>query len=516
MDNSTAINPNIVDEEISLGDLIEMLQKYLVATAVISLLVGAIVFYAASREPKVYRATAKVVVNFTNGPRGGADLDVGPPPLDLSAYKEVALSPNTIEEVLGKEVVHKNLSSQMSNFKAETIEGKYSGLLRLRVDAPSPQVAAAEANRWAQILLAWENKRVLGKIQAQKRAVAAQLAAIEHQLAEIAPSDDRYTSLNLLRAQVQQKYDQLEIIEAGAQPRMQLLEAARPPERAIKPRPVLSALAASVIAGFLVLMFGFFKEAVSPFVRKSEEAAAVTDLPILAEFPRLPPRSRRELPMEAAEFLRVGLKQLLLRDEPAILLVTSSVEGEGKTSVAVALAKALSREERPTLLVDADLRRPSLDKLFGLESSPGILRSFATLEDAAIEAAPNLYVAPCHHPPDGPVEVLGRYFREWARYLAAEKRYRYIVVDGAPLLPVADTLTIAPYATGVLLVAAEMMTRKKNLLRSVQLLNSIGVHPHGVVMNWVRQPSTVFLGGYGNRHYGYGYAHSSRRSKKLG
>ncbi len=270
------------------------------------------------------------------------------------------------------------------------------------------------------------------------------------------------------------------------------------------------------MAGLLVITFGFFKEAVSPFVRRSEEAAAVTDLPILAEFPRLPPRSRTELPMEAAEFLRVGLKRLLLRDEPAILLVTSSVEGEGKTSVAIALAKALAQEERPTLLVDADLRRPVLGKLFGLESSPGILRSFATLEDAAVEAVSNLYIVPCHHPPDGPVEILGRYFREWIRYLSAEKRYRYIVVDGAPLLPVADTLAIAPYATGVLLVAAEMMTRKKNLVRSVQLLNSIGVQPHGMVMNRVRQPSTVFLGGYGSRQYGYGRAHSRNQTKTFG
>ena len=515
MENSTSINSDIAEEEISLADLLEVLRKYLLGATIVALLAGAITFFASSREPKVYRATAKIVVNFADG-RSGAELDVGPPPLDLSAYKEVALSPNIIQQVLGRETEARGLSAQTNNFKVETVEGKYSGLLRLRVDALSPKTAAAEANKWAQSLLAWENKRVLGKIQAQKRAVAAQLAAVEHQLASMSTLDDRYTSLSLLRAQIQKKYDQLEIIEAGAQPRMQLLETAHPPERAIKPRPLLNAVAAATMAGLLVITFGFFKEAVSPFVRRSEEAAAVTDLPILAEFPRLPPRSRTELPMEAAEFLRVGLKRLLLRDEPAILLVTSSVEGEGKTSVAIALAKALAQEERPTLLVDADLRRPVLGKLFGLESSPGILRSFATLEDAAVEAVSNLYIVPCHHPPDGPVEILGRYFREWIRYLSAEKRYRYIVVDGAPLLPVADTLAIAPYATGVLLVAAEMMTRKKNLVRSVQLLNSIGVQPHGMVMNRVRQPSTVFLGGYGSRQYGYGRAHSRNQTKTFG
>ncbi|GEM_PF-750406 len=498
------------EDEISLADLFELLRKYAPLVLLTAAFAAALAYVVSAREPKVYRATAKVIVSFEGAGRAASDGVIEPPPLDLSTYREVARSPEVLEQALGRPLDPKALAEALDRYRIDTMEGRRSGVLLLRVEAEAPDQAAAAANRWAEALLAWERERALGTIQRQKKALRAQLAALEGELANLDPTSERYLSLGLLKAQIQQKYDQLEVLEAGTQPRLHLLEPARPPAGSVRPRPLLNATLAAALTGFLTLFLALLKEAVSPYLRDPEEAARLSGLPVLAEFPRLPPRPGVELPHETALFLKTGLKPALMADDPSIVLVTSTVEGEGKTSVALALARTLAQEGKPTLLVDADLRVPALQERLRLPQGPGLLQALSTLEDTARQIAPNLYVITCSAPPHDAAEILGQYFKGWVRFLAESRAYRYVVIDSAPLLPVVDTLALAPHATALLLVASEGKTSKKNLTTAVGILQNIGVRPTGLVMNRVRNPSTVFVGGYG---YGYGYGNGKRKRR---
>ncbi|WP_287417491.1 CpsD/CapB family tyrosine-protein kinase [Oceanithermus sp.] len=496
------------EDEISLSDLLELLRKYALLVLLTAAFAAALAFVVSAREPKVYRATAKVIVSFESTARAASDVVIEPPPLDLSTYQEVARSPEVLEQALGRPLDPETLARVAQRYRIDTMEGRRSGVLLLRVEAEAPDRAAAAANRWAEALLAWEQERALGTIQRQKKALTAQLAALQGELANLDPKSERYLSLALLKAQIQQKYDQLEVLEAGTQPRLHLLEPARPPAGSVRPRPLLNAALAGALTAFLAVFLAFFKEAVTPYLRDPEEAARLSGLPVLAEFPRLPPRPGVELPHETALFLKTGLKTALLADDPSIVLVTSTVEGEGKTSVALALAQALAQEGKPTLLVDADLRAPALRERLRLPQGPGILQALSTLEDTARQIAPNLHTITCSAPPRDPAEILGQHFKGWIRFHSERRAYRYIVIDSAPLLPVVDTLALAPHATALVLVASEGRTSKKNLTTALGILQNIGVRPTGLVMNRVRNPSTVFVGGYG---YGYGYGKRKRR-----
>ncbi|WP_287409685.1 Wzz/FepE/Etk N-terminal domain-containing protein, partial [Oceanithermus sp.] len=336
------------EDEISLSDLLELLRKYALLVLLTAAFAAALAFVVSAREPKVYRATAKVIVSFESTARAASDVVIEPPPLDLSTYQEVARSPEVLEQALGRPLDPETLARVAQRYRIDTMEGRRSGVLLLRVEAGAPDRAAAAANRWAEALLAWEQERALGTIQRQKKALAAQLAALQGELANLDPASERYLSLALLKAQIQQKYDQLEVLEAGTQPRLHLLEPARPPAGSVRPRPLLNAALAGALTAFLAVFLAFFKEAVTPYLRDPEEAARLSGLPVLAEFPRLPPRPGVELPYETALFLKTGLKTALLADDPSIVLVTSTVEGEGKTSVALALAQALAQEGKPT------------------------------------------------------------------------------------------------------------------------------------------------------------------------
>lgn len=498
MENNTLVEI----EEIPLNELIVIVKKYILYVLALALLVGAAAFFISARQPKVYRATSKIIVNFDESAVAATEITVQPPPLDLDTYREVALSPSLLEQAFGP-LDPGELEAITSRINFETMEGRRSGLLILRVKLNDPVKAADEANRWAKALLAWEEARALGTIRQQEESLRAQMAAIEHELEGLSSSDERYATLLLMHTELQRELDQLRVLEAGARPRLHLLEPARPPSNNISPRPFLNGLLATVFTSILVFFVVFFKEVTSPYIKDPEEASRLTGLPVLAEFPRLPPQQNVELPRETASFLKTGLQQILMDDDPSLVLITSAVEGEGKTSVALALAHALAQGGKPTLLVDADLRMPSIQNRLRLPKGPGLLRALTTLEDVARQVAPALYVVTCSAPSDDSAEILGEHFKSWLRHLADVGSYRYIVIDTAPLLPVADTLILAPHATTTLLVVSEGKTTKRNLTNSVELLRGIGVRPGGLVMNRVRDPSTVFVGGYGGYVYGY-------------
>jgi capsular exopolysaccharide synthesis family protein len=190
---------------------------------------------------------------------------------------------------------------------------------------------------------------------------------------------------------------------------------------------------------------------------------------------------------EAFRQLRTNLQYIRIDAPPKLIAVTSAVSGEGKTTTAVNLASTMAEAGLRVCLVDADLRRPRVASYLELVAGAGltsILAGKASIGDVIQPIGPNLAVITCGPIPPNPAELLASaHFRALLHDLA--ELNDYVVIDSAPLLPVADGSEVASAADVSLLVVQAKRTNREQLRQAAESLNKVGAHLGGVVFNMV-------------------------------
>jgi capsular exopolysaccharide synthesis family protein len=222
----------------------------------------------------------------------------------------------------------------------------------------------------------------------------------------------------------------------------------------------------------------------------------------------------RPMSPEAESFrtIRTALYFSNLGDGHKVLQVTSPEPGDGKTTVSSNLAVSIAQSGKKTLLLDADFRRPRVDKVFGVSSEVGmasVLGQGVELEDAIQECGiENLSVLPAGPRPPDPAELLTS--PRFAQLLdMLREKYDYVIVDTPPLLPVTDACVVAPRTDGVILAIRISKHGRAHAERAKDILTTLGAQIVGVVVNGL---GTGKSRGYGYRYgYGYGYRYKSRR-----
>ncbi|MCF3130198.1 polysaccharide biosynthesis tyrosine autokinase [Streptomyces olivochromogenes] len=280
------------------------------------------------------------------------------------------------------------------------------------------------------------------------------------------------------------------------------------PTGPVSPRPLLN-LAAGVLGG-LLLGAGLvaLRETLDTTLKTSEALGEFTALPGLGTIPydRNAPRQPlvsadvRSNRAEAFRKLRTNLQFSQVDDPPRIIVVTSSVPGEGKTNTAVNLALSLAEAGVSTCLVDADLRRPCVAGTFGLVRDAGlttVLIGRARIEDVMQQAEGRLSVLASGAVPPNPTELLAS-ARMGEVLCELADTYEVVIVDTAPLLPVADTVGLASLAQGALLVVRAAKTSRDQVRTAAESLNRVGVRVLGTVFNMAPVPRGNRYGSYGS------------------
>ena len=503
-----------LEDELTLADLWELIRPVVKPALLIAVLVGALAYFLSARSPKVYEAEATLLIVEAPSTRGTLDATDLVPPLDPEAYQAVAKS-ETILKTIGLDP-----EEGEDRVRTRLEKGKRSSVLRLLVKDHDPGLAAERANAWAKALLEWDRARTQEHLRRSKAAIEARIAVLDREIAEALEKGDeaRLRALERIKADLLKELDWIQalLVAAEAKTSLEVLELATPPTEPVAPRPKLIAALAVLLTLFLILFAVLLRQALDPKVRSSEEAARLTGLPVLTEFPKVPPGIGRELSKEAANFLRVNVDRALIGESPKIVVITSPEESEGKSSVSLALARAYARAERPVLLIDADLRRPILDEELKVKGDGGLTQY---LSDPFAEIKPHrldehLAFIPAGDPPEDPSGLLTEGWKPFIQRVTEEGNYEVIVIDSAPVLPVADTLIIVPHASGTILVVAEGRTWKRRLLAAQELLKRVGAKILGVAVTHVRQGifwSTAYRYGY---RYGYGRYGQKREEAK--
>jgi len=214
--------------------------------------------------------------------------------------------------------------------------------------------------------------------------------------------------------------------------------------------------------------------------------------------------SRRSHLAEAFRMARTNLQFVMAPGEIHTLMVTSPGPREGKTTVTANLAIALAQDGKRVTVVDADLRRPSLHKTFGLERTKGLSTYLADLAVAASQVVQpteieGLSLVASGPTPPNPVELLGS---SRMQRLVEELRQEAdgVLIDSPPLLAVADSVVLASQIPGVVLVVDTSKTRMEALARSMEHLQRAGARPLGIIYNKLK---------LGRLHYGYSYYYYS-------
>ncbi|MET8948700.1 polysaccharide biosynthesis tyrosine autokinase [Streptomyces sp. NPDC004542] len=290
---------------------------------------------------------------------------------------------------------------------------------------------------------------------------------------------------------------------------LRITQEAVPPAVPVAPRPLLN-LAAGLLGG-LLLGAGVvaLRETLDTTLKTAEALGEFTGLPGLGVIPydRTAPKqplvtagghSRRA---EAFRKLRTNLQFSQVDNPPRIIVVTSSVPGEGKTNTAVNLALSLAEAGVSTCLVDADLRRPCVAPAFGLVQDAGlttVLIGRARVADVMQQVAGGLSVLASGAVPPNPTELLAS--ARMAEVLTELAEFHEaVIVDTAPLLPVADTVGLASLAQGTLLVVRAARTKRDRVRTAAESLERVGVRPLGTVFSMAPVPKG---GGYDHRDYG--------------
>lgn len=259
-------------------------------------------------------------------------------------------------------------------------------------------------------------------------------------------------------------------------------------------------------------------------LRLSEDIERATSVPVVAVVPQTNAigRETREdaepdfQSEEALRKLRTNLKFASVDDELKVCVVSSPNPAEGKSSVAFKLAQVMAAAGEDVVLIDADLRRPTVDKLFGVDGTLGlsqVLAGSVTLDRALQKTdQAGLFVLPAGQIPPNPSELLGS--QKMAELVGVLSKELFVILDAPPLLPVTDAAVLSRVASGVLLVVRSGKTNTDELEVALENVARAGGKTIGIVLNGV-PVSKISRLKYGDKAYssGYGYYSSNDEAR---
>jgi tyrosine-protein kinase len=490
--SASSPSQGLADEAVNVRRYLQALRQGAWLVGAIMLIITGGALAASLLVKKTYQSTASVVYSpavtilqpsdATSVERQLATYEalVTTPPVLSSAAKRLAESAVTLKSAISASV------------------DPSANIIRITASAPRRSLAAARANAVARAFLAQAEALQTASFNTARTQLEAQAEALKGAAGSASQI-----------AAIQSRINALQVDFAGTTSQLQISEYAGPPKGAASPRPVLNtiiALFASLLLGVLVALG---RDQLRPRFGGPRELSRTLDLPVLGSIPQRPrlgtARRRRviaELERETYDALQASVRLLGPAQEgPQLIVVTSAVHGEGKTSVTANLGKALARVGKKTLVVSGDLRVPTLHDVLGAQLSPGLTDLLSAVQRQGkrpdvelgrvvkgIHWHPGLEILPAGQPhaepssllSSGALQLLFDALREG--YPHPEAPYDYILIDSPPLLGVGDTSFLSRQVKDVLVVARLARATAENIEDLKERIAQLKLNPLGLVV----------------------------------
>lgn len=192
---------------------------------------------------------------------------------------------------------------------------------------------------------------------------------------------------------------------------------------------------------------------------------------------------------ESFRTIKTNIKYSSADKDKKVILITSTQPGEGKSTVAANLAISLSQDGKNVVLIDADLRKPTVHKRFkisGVNGLTNVIINETDLDDAICKINDNFSVIPAGQIPPNPAELLAS--KEMEKLIQElREKYDYVIIDGNPICVIADSQILASKVDGVILIARYESTKKEELLSAKKMVEQVDGKVIGVVLNRVKE-----------------------------
>ena len=401
--------------------------------------------------------------------------------------------------------------------KLQTFKPDYPDMLQLKgqINEINRQIAQETGGVRASV------KAEYDAAAAQERMLMAQIASLRTEALDV---DGRSIQYNILKREVdtnRQLYDGLlqrykEIGVAGdvRSNNISIIDRAEVPRWRFKPNLTLNLAIGMLLGGMLGVLAALLLEFLDDTIKTPDDVEQKLKLAVLGIIPKLGPKESmasvasdpRSSFSEAYRSVRTALQFSTDHGVPKTLLVTSSGPGEGKSTTAVALARNFAQLGKRVLLIEADLRNPSLHRTLGLQGHgvglSNLLAGACTLTEATLDTdEQGLKVVLAGPLPPNPAELLSGSKLVSALTVASE-RYDQIIVDGPPVLGLADAPILANAVDGTLLVVNSAKTKINAAQATLKRLLAARARIVGALLSKYDARSA----GYG---YGYGYQYDS-------
>ncbi len=389
--------------------------------------------------------------------------------------------------------------------QVQAIDAQITALERKIAQQPALSVSQTTAPNTTREAL----RTKLIDLKAQLPAAQTQAAQTAQALAVAKANVGKYADLEVSQERLEREHDgalasdkqfsdqlaDLTLREKAHHATAHIIESAQVPFAPVRPKKAESIIFAALIGLFTGLCLALFAEFLDDRINSVEDATRVLGLPSLGHVPALSEEDAHLLPQmkgldpasESYRVLRTNIHFATVDAPARTLLVTSSNPGEGKTTTAANLAFAMAMDGKNVILVDTDLRRPSLHKLLGLTPLPGltdVLLGHASLQPQ--EVMPGLSVLTAGSTPPNPSELLNsRKFRNLVETLSEQADV--VIFDSPPILVAADAVILASMMDGTVMVVETGKTKKGAARRTLQLLTQARANILGVAYNKMRK-----------------------------
>jgi capsular exopolysaccharide synthesis family protein len=514
-------------------------------------LLAAVASYVVStRLPKVYEGSAKLLVTPGQPGNGASNYnDVLAAERLTRTYSEVLKTQPVVDEAARRVGINLPYESLATFVTVNPVRD--TQLVQVTARAGDPDTAANFANQLANVFIEQTQASQSSRFGASKESLGRQVDQLASDIAAhtsdvdtlraqepSATRDGELTRVQAELTQLQQSYgtavrafEDVRMSEARSSDLLAVVEPASPAPNAVQPRVGLN-VALAALVGLLVALGGaFLVEYLDDRLLSPERLTHFTGLHALGSIPLLPkdtPQTIDRLPAaspapdgqpsgtgydygyggsnvgEAYRLLRANLQFAAVERPLRTLLVTSGETGDGKSTMAANLAIVMAQAGQKVLLVDADLRKPTLHELFGVPNRAG-LTSLIVDEKLPTEKAivatrvDGLRLIPSGPLPPNPSELLASQ-RMRERLEELSKLADLVVLDSPPVLPVSDPAVLAGFADGTLMVINTQHTAGQRAADAAHTLRSAGANLLGAVLNRVPRRGGSYYGYYRRSH----------------
>jgi len=378
-----------------------------------------------------------------------------------------------------------------------------------------------------RVVLAKENFLKAALAKQKKDSLELNQKAIEYGVLRREAESARYMYELLIK-----RFKETSLTEDMKTGNIRIIDRAEVPKDPVKPKKKLNVFLAIILGLFTGIGLAFFFEYLDNTIKIPEDVKQHLKIPYLGLTPLFSTENKWNLrddtspelvtfnyPRSTASESYRGIRTNILfssaESAPQVILITSAGPQEGKTITTVNLAVTMAQADSKVIILDCDMRRPQIHKLFGIAKDHGVSNLLVGTSDAggAIihTRIPNLDVIPCGSIPPNPSELLGS--TRMATLLdALRKDYAHILIDSPPSTAVTDAVVLSKSVDGVILVISAGHTAREIVKNGVAQFGAVGAHILGAVLNGVDMGRDGY---HYYQYYYYYYGEDGDRRKKF-